>query len=150
MPNVQVRGVNSLPTTDVTNLNAEYKGNSNLPTFILDGFEVSVEKIYDLDPNRVSNISILKDASATAIYGSRASNGVVIIDTKAPESGRLRLNYTGSIDLNLSLYVEESMHCCHSGIAAVFTGFCSGCPLSGHSLSRSLAEGKGRRKGYLR
>lgn len=95
MPNVQVRGVNSLPTTDVTNLNAEYKGNSNLPTFILDGFEVSVEKIYDLDPNRVSNISILKDASATAIYGSRASNGVVIIDTKAPESGRLRLNYTG-------------------------------------------------------
>lgn len=102
IPNVQVRGMNSLPTTDVTNLNSEYKGNSNLPTFILDGFEVSVEKIYDLDPNRISNISILKDASATAIYGSRASNGVVIIDTKAPESGKLRLNYTGSLDFEVA------------------------------------------------
>lgn len=102
MPDVQVRGVNSLPTTDVTNLNSEYKGSSNLPTFILDGFEVSVEKIYDLDPNRVSSISILKDASATAIYGSRASNGVVIIDTKSPESGKLRLNYTGSLDFEVA------------------------------------------------
>ncbi|MDD5894926.1 MAG: SusC/RagA family TonB-linked outer membrane protein [Prevotellaceae bacterium] len=102
IPNVQVRGMNSLPATDVTNLNSEYKGNSNLPTFILDGFEVSVEKIYDLDPNRISNISILKDASATAIYGSRASNGVVIIDTKAPESGKLRLNYTGSLDFEVA------------------------------------------------
>ena len=96
VPDIQVRGVNALPTT--TSLSEEYKGNSNLPTFILDGFEVSVEKVYDLDPNRVSNISILKDASATAIYGSRASNGVVIIDTKAPVAGKLRLNYYGSLD----------------------------------------------------
>ena len=44
MPNVQVRGMNSLPNSSVTNLNAEYKGNANLPTFILDGFEVSVER----------------------------------------------------------------------------------------------------------
>ena len=128
MPNVQVRGVNSLPTTDVTNLNAEYKGNSNLPTFILDGFEVSVEKIYDLDPNRVSNISILKDASATAIYGSRASNGVVIIDTKAPESGRLRLNYTGSIDFEVAdlsnynlLNAEEKLE--YERLAGLYGGY---------------------------
>ena len=45
IPDIQVRGMNSLPNTDVTNLNEEYKGKSNLPTFILDGFEVSVEKI---------------------------------------------------------------------------------------------------------
>lgn len=102
VPNIQIRGVNSLPTTDVTNLSEEYKGNSNLPTFILDGFEVSVEKIYDLDPNRISNISILKDASATAIYGSRAANGVVVIDTKAPVSGKLRLNYYGSMDFEVA------------------------------------------------
>ena len=100
IPDIQVRGVNALPTT--TNLSEEYKGNSNLPTFILDGFEVSVEKVYDLDPNRVSNISILKDASATAIYGSRASNGVVIIDTKAPVAGKLRLNYYGSVDFEVA------------------------------------------------
>ncbi len=102
IPDIQVRGMNSLPNTDVTNLNEEYKGKSNLPTFILDGFEVSVEKIYDLDPNRISNISILKDASATAIYGSRAANGVVIIDTKAPVSGKLRLNYYGSVDMEVA------------------------------------------------
>ena len=95
VPDIQVRGTNSLPDAGGANLSQEYKGSANLPTFILDGFEVSVEKIYDLDPNRVANISILKDASATAIYGSRAANGVVIIDTKAPKSGKLRLNYYG-------------------------------------------------------
>ena len=102
IPDIQVRGVNSLPNTDANLLNEQYKGRANLPTFILDGFEVSVEKIYDLDPNRVSNISILKDASATAIYGSRASNGVVIIDTKAPQPGQLKLNYTGSLDFEIA------------------------------------------------
>ena len=102
IPDVQVRGMNSLPNSDVTNLNAEYKGNSNLPTFILDGFEVGVEKIFDLDPNKISRISILKDASATAIYGSRAANGVVVIETKAPQSGRLRLNYYGSVDMEIA------------------------------------------------
>ena len=56
-----------------------------MPTFILDGFEVKAEKIFDLDPNRVSSITVLKDAAATAIYGSRAANGVVVVETKAPE-----------------------------------------------------------------
>lgn len=102
IPDIQVRGTNSLPDASGTNLSEQYKGSANLPTFILDGFEVSVEKIYDLDPNRVSNISILKDASATAIYGSRAANGVVIIDTKAPKSGKLRLNYYGSADFEVA------------------------------------------------
>ncbi|HCM20134.1 MAG TPA: SusC/RagA family TonB-linked outer membrane protein, partial [Porphyromonadaceae bacterium] len=50
--------------------------NPNLPIFILDGYEVSVQKIYDMDPNRINSVTILKDAAATAIYGSRASNGV--------------------------------------------------------------------------
>lgn len=102
MPNVQVRGMNSLPNSSVTNLNAEYKGNANLPTFILDGFEVSVEKVYDLDPNKIARISILKDASATAIYGSRAANGVVVIETKSPQAGKLRLNYYGSVDMEVA------------------------------------------------
>ena len=42
----------------------------NLPTFIMDGFEVSIEKIYDLDPTRIESLTILKDAAATAMYGS--------------------------------------------------------------------------------
>lgn len=61
------------------------KNNPNLPTFIMDGFEVSVQKVYDMDPNRVETITILKDAAATAMYGSRAANGVVVITTRAPK-----------------------------------------------------------------
>ena len=56
--------------------------NPNTPIFIMDGFEVSVSKVYDFDPNRIERITILKDAAATAIYGSRAANGVVMITTK--------------------------------------------------------------------
>ena len=56
--------------------------NPNTPIFIMDGFEVSVSKVYDFDPNRIERITILKDAAATAIYGSRAANGVIVIETK--------------------------------------------------------------------
>ena len=71
----------------------------------MDGFEVDAEKIFDLDIERIESLTILKDASATAIYGSRAANGVIVIKTKAPSEGQLRVNYnfTASIaipDLN--------------------------------------------------
>ena len=62
-------------------------------SFHLDGYEVTAEKVYDLNMDRVASVTILKDASATAIYGSRAANGVVVITTKAPEQGRLRIRY---------------------------------------------------------
>lgn len=73
--------------------------NPNTPIFIMDGYEVSVEKVYDYDPNRIESITILKDAAATAIYGSRASNGVIVIETIAPTPGRLNVsyNFTGTI-----------------------------------------------------
>ena len=67
-------------------------GNSNLPIFILDGFEVDVEKIYDLDINSVHSINILKDAAAKALYGPRASSGVILITTKRGEIGRTKVN----------------------------------------------------------
>ena len=67
--------------------------NPNLPIFILDGFEVSVQKIYDMDINRIESMTILKDAAATAMYGSRASNGVIVVTTVPPKPGELRVNY---------------------------------------------------------
>ena len=73
-----------------------------MPTFILDGFEVSSEKIFDLDPNRVASITILKDAAATAIYGSRAANGVVVVETKAPVMGKMRVSYNFSGDFEIA------------------------------------------------
>lgn len=77
------------------------KNNPNLPTFIMDGFEVSVQKVYDLDPNRVESITILKDAAATAMYGSRAANGVVVITTRAPKPGEVTFsyNFTGTLSM---------------------------------------------------
>ena len=67
--------------------------NPNLPIFILDGFEVSVQKIYDMDINRIESMTILKDAAATALYGSRASNGVIVVTTVPPKPGELRIAY---------------------------------------------------------
>ena len=54
----------------------------------MDNFETTIQKVYDMDPNRIESITILKDAAATALYGSRAANGVVVITTVAPEVGR--------------------------------------------------------------
>ena len=89
MPDFQIRGSASV------DMQGEYEGKPNMPTFILDGFEVTVEKVYDLDPYRVRSVTILKDAAATAIYGSRAANGVVVIETLAPEGGKMAVSYKG-------------------------------------------------------
>lgn len=90
LPDIQVRGASNLP-----DLKGTYIGNPNMPLFILDGFEVPLERIFDLDMNRVERLTILKDATATALYGSRSANGVVVISTRQPQPGRLNLSYTG-------------------------------------------------------
>ena len=59
---------------------------SNDPLIVLDGIPFE-GNLSDINPDEISNISVLKDASATAIYGSRAANGVVIITTKSYFSG---------------------------------------------------------------
>lgn len=76
------------------------ENNPNLPVFILDGFEVDVQKIYDLDVNRIEAITILKDAAATAMYGSQAANGVVVVTTVAPKAGEMQIyyNFSGNVD----------------------------------------------------
>lgn len=84
MPSVQLRGQTSFP-----DLRGEYENNPNQPLFILDGFETTLEKVYDLDMNRVASVTLLKDAAAKAIYGSKAGNGVVVIETTRPKSGEL-------------------------------------------------------------
>ncbi|KUK76856.1 MAG: hypothetical protein XD92_1024, partial [Proteiniphilum acetatigenes] len=64
---------------------------SNDPLFIVDGFPVST--ISDIPPTDIESIDVLKDASSTAIYGSRGANGVVIVTTKSGQAGKLRLSY---------------------------------------------------------
>lgn len=50
----------------------------------------------DLDPSQIESVTLLKDAAAMAIYGSQASNGVVVVETKAPAAGKLRVTYNGN------------------------------------------------------
>lgn len=102
LPEVQLRGANSLP-----NLSGSLSGNPNLPLFILDGFEVPLQRIVDLDMNRISSITLLKDASATAIYGSRGANGVMVVTTLAPKSGKIQVTVTNDFTYtvpDLSVY----------------------------------------------
>jgi TonB-linked SusC/RagA family outer membrane protein len=100
LPKINVRGSTTLPSLsknliDRNNLSSTY----NLPAFILDGFEVSLQKVTDLDINRIASITILKDAAATAVYGSRAANGVIVITTKAPIPGKLQLSYNYELNV---------------------------------------------------
>lgn len=105
LPEFYVRGqsgISGVSELDIANGEvSEYslQTNPNIPIFILDGFEISIEKLYDMDPNRISTMTILKDAASTAIYGSRAANGVIVIETVAPTPGKLNVTYTftGSI-----------------------------------------------------
>lgn len=101
LPDIVLRGGNSLinPSTDVNAIPFNYQNRPNTPLFILDGFETSLQQINDLDMNRIAKVDILKDAAATAIYGSRAANGVIVIETVRPKAGKLRITYTGNLQV---------------------------------------------------
>ncbi len=101
LPNMQLRGTSTFPVESNTDLRSNYQDDPNQPLFILDGFEASATKIFDLDMNRIQSVTILKDAAAKAIYGSKAANGVVVIETKRPIGGEFRVNYKGSVDITM-------------------------------------------------
>lgn len=101
IPDMQLRGTSviNMNTESNMDLRGNYENNPNIPLFILDGFEASAVKIFDLDINRIASVTILKDAAAKAIYGSKAANGVVVLETKRDVSKNLRVNYTGSVNM---------------------------------------------------
>lgn len=96
MPNIEIRGKSS-----VLGMRDELSEDPNQPLFILDGFESSLEAIYNLDINRIASMTLLKDAASTAIYGSKAANGVVVVETIKPKAGKLRISYNGSLDISI-------------------------------------------------
>lgn len=96
LPDFQMRG-----SSTISGVQGEYASSANQPLFILDGFETELTKIMDLDMNQVESVTTLKDATAKAIYGSKAANGVIVIETKKPESGSLRVTYTGNVSLEV-------------------------------------------------
>ena len=79
-----------------------FMGNSNVPTFIVDGYEVSLQRVFDMDMDRIESLTILKDASATILYGSRAANGVVVIETRRPADGKFSVAYSNRTSLSVA------------------------------------------------
>ena len=88
-------------TIESKNYNVSIRGtlslNSGEPLILVDGVEGSLTQ---LNPNDIASISVLKDASATAIYGTKGSAGVILITTKSGEEGKLRINYNGRYSIS--------------------------------------------------
>lgn len=84
---ITIRGVRSLTA-------------SNTPLFVVDGIPLMTGGIDNFNPNDIESIDVLKDASATAIYGSRGANGVVIVTTKQGKTGKITLSLNSSVKLD--------------------------------------------------
>lgn len=112
LPEFRLRGdvqIGSVSSSGMDMLLGDYSNRPNMPLFILDGFETTLQRIVDLDPERVESITILKDASATAIYGSRAANGVVVFETKKPLPGALNISYSANVGISLPDLTDYNM-----------------------------------------
>ena len=91
---IRVRGVGSFGATPD-------------PLVLVDGLPGSLS---DLTPSDIENISVLKDASSAAIYGSRAANGVILVTTKRGKEGKARVNYSGSVGMSQAVELPEMAH----------------------------------------
>ncbi|MEG0500366.1 MAG: TonB-dependent receptor plug domain-containing protein, partial [Rikenellaceae bacterium] len=83
LPQINMRGNSSLPM-NVQEFNEGVKQQINTPLIIMDGFEISLQKLMDYNDDEIETITLLKDAAATAIYGSRSANGVIVITSSRP------------------------------------------------------------------
>ena len=111
LPDINIRGNSSLPMS-VEEFNAGQQNNPNTPLVIMDGFEISLQKLMDYNDEEIESINILKDAAATAIYGSRGANGVIVVVSKRPAPGQLKVN----LEMGLQLEVPDltSYHLLHA------------------------------------
>ncbi len=99
IPDLQLRGTSSVP--NINQLTDATAANLNAPLIVINNFESTLRFMMDLDVNEIEDITILKDGQATALYGSRGANGVIVIRTKAPVAGKLRLSYSAGLNTNL-------------------------------------------------
>ncbi|QQT31016.1 SusC/RagA family TonB-linked outer membrane protein [Sphingobacterium siyangense] len=105
LPEIQMRGNSSIP--NVNEIQSESASQLNTPLIVLDGFQTSLQALIDINENDVASITLLKDAAATALYGSRGANGVIVITTKLPRPGKLRLSFGSELKIenaDLSAY----------------------------------------------
>ena len=111
-PDFQIRGDQSLGSKSMNSMDLmldNVSSRPNTPLFVLDGFIVPMSRILDLDPERVESITILKDAAATSVYGSRAANGVVVVETKVAPDGALSVSYNGTVTIQAPDLTDYNM-----------------------------------------
>ncbi len=93
---IKIRGVRSL--------NADQN-----PLYVVDGMVIQTGGIDNINPNDIQSIDVLKDASATAIYGSRGANGEMLVTTKQGKTGKVTIQYSGTVTLEKMYDVTEMM-----------------------------------------
>lgn len=111
LPSVTLRGSNNLPFSTITPANNGGVQNSpssgdyiaanvasGAPVILLDGIQVSLQTAFDIDINRIQRVTVLKDATATASYGMRGANGLIVIETVKPKDG-LVISFTEQVQL---------------------------------------------------
>lgn len=96
LPDIEIRGKSS-----IMGMRDHLDADPNQPLFVLDGFVTTLSVINNLDLNRIESITLLKDAASTAIYGSKAANGVVVVETIKPKAGELRIGYNGTVSVSI-------------------------------------------------
>lgn len=96
-PQIRIRGTNSINT-------------SADPLFVVDGIVGVLNALQNLDPQDIATMDVLKDASATAIYGTRGANGVIIITTKRGAAGDVRVNYDGSASVGIKTRRNDAVN----------------------------------------
>jgi TonB-linked SusC/RagA family outer membrane protein len=101
--NIRIRGASSISNSATVSGGGANPGQN--PLFIVDG--IFVDDISFLNPADISRMDILKDASATAVYGSRGSNGVVIIETKRGKKGDLKVEYSNYVGFKQAYHLPE-------------------------------------------
>ncbi|MEL1239818.1 SusC/RagA family TonB-linked outer membrane protein [Flavobacterium flavipallidum] len=105
--NIRIRGASTINSSQAANANGGFTPGQN-PLFIVDG--IFLDDISFLNPADISRMDILKDASATAIYGSRGSNGVVLIETKRGKTGELKVNYSNYVGVKQAYHMPEMLN----------------------------------------
>lgn len=96
--NIRIRGM--------TTINDDNSIDENAPLIIVDGIE---QRMGDINPDDIESVSILKDAASTAIYGSRAANGVILITTRRAKEGEVRVAYHGYVGVQRAINRPEHL-----------------------------------------
>lgn len=108
MPGVTITSNGGRPGEDGATIRVRGVGTMNNadPYILVDGIETGIDTV---DPNDIESISVLKDAASAAIYGSKASNGVILITTKRGKEGKPTIKYTGNVGIQQPTKIIERM-----------------------------------------